>query len=293
MTEGTFDAYSWQLIENKQRFISQIMTSKSPARSADDIDDAALSYAEVKALAAGNPLIKEKMDLDIQLTRLRTLKAAYNNQHYELENRIAVGYPAAIKQVEQRIHNAVADAETIKTHTLVDEDGKEVFSLTLMETTYTEKEPAGRALLGLLGLAMNAENPVPVGRYLGLEVSVSFSALDTSYNIILTGKGCYSTSLGADVLGNLTRLHNLAAGIQPVMERCRSELEQLRQQLAAAKEEVGRPFPQEQELAEKIKRQAELEVLLKLNDRDTSACLLPDAEQQPPAENRQRGQGAR
>lgn len=162
-----------------------------------------------------------------------------------------------------------------------------------METTYTEKEPAGRALLGLLGLAMNAENPVSVGRYLGLEVSVSFFALDTSYNIILTGKGCYSTSLGADVLGNLTRLHNLAAGIQPGIERCQNELAQLQQQLAAAKEEVGRPFPQEQELAEKIKRQAELEVLLKLNDRDTSACLLPDTEQQPPAENRQRGQGAR
>ena len=293
VTEGTFDAYSWQLIENKQRFISQIMTSKSPARSADDIDDAALSYAEVKALAAGNPIIKEKMDLDIQLTRLRTLKAAYNNQHYELENRIAVGYPAAIKQVEQRIQNAVADAKTIKTNTLVDEDGKEVFSLTLMDTNYTEKEPAGRALLGLLGLAMNAENPVPVGRYLGLEVSITFYSLAASYEIILTGKGRYSTSLGADVLGNLTRLHNLAAGIQPGIERCQNELAQLQQQLAAAKEEVGRPFPQEQELAEKTKRQAELEVLLKLNDRDTSACLLPDAEQQPPAENRQRGQGAR
>ena len=233
------------------------------------------------------------MDLDIQLTRLRTLKAAYNSQHYELENRIAVGYPAAIKQVEQRIQNAVADAKTIKTNTLVDEDGKEVFSLTLMDTTYNEKEPAGRALLGLLGLAMNAENPVPVGRYLGLEVSITFYSLAASYEIILTGKGRYSTSLGADVLGNLTRLHNLAAGIQPGIERCQNELAQLQQQLAAAKEEVGRPFPQEQELAEKTKRQAELEVLLKLNDRDNSACLLPDTEQQPPADNRQRGQGAR
>ncbi|MDY5782959.1 MAG: DUF3991 domain-containing protein, partial [Gemmiger sp.] len=167
VTEGTFDAYSWQLIENKQRFIGQIMTSKSPARSCEDMDEAALSYAEVKALAAGNPLIKEKMDLDVQLTRLKTLKSAYDSQRYELENKIAVGYPAEIQKCEEKIRNAVIDAETVKEHTVADEDGKEVFSIQLMQEIYHEKEPAGKALLGLLGLAMDSEKPVAIGTYKG------------------------------------------------------------------------------------------------------------------------------
>ena len=159
VTEGTFDAYSWQLIENKQKFIGQIMTSKSPARSCNDMDEAALSYAEVKALAAGNPLIKEKMDLDVQLTRLKTLKAAHDSQRYELENKIAIGFPAEIRKCKEQIENATVDAATVKEHSVVDADGKDVFSIQLEKEVYYEKEPAGKALLGLLGLALNSESP--------------------------------------------------------------------------------------------------------------------------------------
>lgn len=210
VTEGTFDAYSWQLIENKQKFIGQIMTSKSPARSCDDMDEAALSYAEVKALAAGNPLIKEKMDLDVQLTRLKTLKAAHDSQRYELENKIAIGFPAEIRKCKEQIENATVDAATVKEHSVVDADGKDVFCIQLEKKVYYEKEPAGKALLGLLGLSLNNEKPVPIGYFKGMELQIQHLSFGNEYHARLVGSGTYSTQLGADVLGNLTRLSNLA-----------------------------------------------------------------------------------
>lgn len=291
VTEGTFDAYSWQLIENKQRFIGQIMTSKSPARSCEDMDEAALSYAEVKALAAGNPLIKEKMDLDVQLTRLKTLKSAYDSQRYELENKIAVGYPAEIQKCEEKIRNAVIDAETVKEHTVADEDGKEVFSIQLMQEIYHEKEPAGKALLGLLGLAMDSEKPVAIGTYKGMELQIHHFVFANEFHARLVGAGAYTTPLGADVLGNLTRLSNLANGIEPGIEKEQQAKEQLEQQLAGAKEEVAKPFPQEKELAEKSKRQAALEALLKMKDNVHVTDTTP--EQQHRSTERQRGQEER
>ena len=291
VTEGTFDAYSWQLIENKQRFIGQIMTSKSPARSCEDMDEAALSYAEVKALAAGNPLIKEKMDLDVQLTRLKTLKSAYDSQRYELENKIAVGYPAEIQKCEEKIRNAVIDAETVKEHTVADEDGKEVFSIQLMQEIYHEKEPASKALLGLLGLAMDSEKPVAIGTYKGMELQIHHFVFANEFHARLVGAGAYTTPLGADVLGNLTRLSNLANGIEPGIEKEQQAKEQLEQQLAGAKEEVAKPFPQEKELAEKSKRQAALEALLKMKDNVHVTDTTP--EQQHRSTERQRGQEER
>ena len=199
VTEGTFDAYSWQLIENKQKFIGQIMTSKSPARSCNDMDEAALSYAEVKALAAGNPLIKEKMDLDVQLTRLKTLKAAHDSQRYELENKIAIGFPAEIRKCKEQIENATVDAATVKEHSVVDADGKDVFCIQLEKKVYYEKEPAGKALLGLLGLALNSEKPVPIGYFKGMELQIQHLPFGNEYHARLAGSGTYSTQLGADV----------------------------------------------------------------------------------------------
>jgi SNF2 family DNA or RNA helicase len=291
VTEGTFDAYSWQLIENKQKFIGQIMTSKSPARSCNDMDEAALSYAEVKALAAGNPLIKEKMDLDVQLTRLKTLKAAHDSQRYELENKIAIGFPAEIRKCKEQIENATVDAATVKEHSVVDADGKDVFCIQLEKKVYYEKEPAGKALLGLLGLALNSEKPVPIGYFKGMELQIQHLPFGNEYHARLAGSGTYSTQLGADVLGNLTRLSNLANGIEPSIEKTRNMQIQLEQQLASAEEEVKRPFPQATELTEKSKRLAVLEGLLNMNDKDIVTDTEP--EQQCQTDNRQRGQEER
>lgn len=291
VTEGTFDAYSWQLIENKQKFIGQIMTSKSPARSCNDMDEAALSYAEVKALAAGNPLIKEKMDLDVQLTRLKTLKAAHDSQRYELENKIAIGFPAEIRKCKEQIENATVDAATVKEHSVVDADGKDVFCIQLEKKVYYEKEPAGKALLGLLGLALNSEKPVPIGYFKGMELQIQHLPFGNEYHARLAGSGTYSTQLGADVLGNLTRLSNLANGIEPSIEKTRNMQIQLEQQLASAEEEVKRPFPQATELTEKSKRLAVLEGLLNMNDKDIVTDTEP--EQQCQIDNRQRGQEER
>ena len=197
------------------------MTSKSPARSCNDMDEAALSYAEVKALAAGNPLIKEKMDLDVQLTRLKTLKAAHDSQRYELENKIAIGFPAEIRKCKEQIENATVDAATVKEHSVVDADGKDVFCIQLEKKVYYEKEPAGKALLGLLGLALNNEKPVPIGYFKGMELQIQHLPFGNEYHARLVGSGTYSTQLGADVLGNLTRLSNLANGIEPSIEKPR------------------------------------------------------------------------
>lgn len=178
VTESTFDSYSWQLVENKQKFISQIMTSKSPARSCEDLDEAALTYAEVKALAAGNPMIKEKMDLDIQVARLRTLKAAYTSQHYRLEDAIAVAFPRQIKGTEHRIRAFEQDIQTAKEHQSYDADKKLIFSIELDGKTYDKREDAGKALLGLVGAAVRATKPVPVGHYAGFEITVEYKPLE-------------------------------------------------------------------------------------------------------------------
>lgn len=283
VTEGTFDAYSWQLIETKQRFISQIMTSKSPARACDDMDEAALSYAEVKALAAGNPAIKEKMDLDIQVTRLRTLKAQYTSQHYHLEDAVTIVFPAEIQKAKGVIANCTTDAQTVQANTRRDSEGKEEFQICLMDTVYDTREDAGRALLGLIGAAMDSDKPVPIGSYKGLTIQAVFLPLAQEFHAQLVGAGIYDVSLGADTQGNITRITNAAAGIVKRREAAESDLAQLEKQLQNAKEELLKPFPQEQELAEKCKRLAELNALLNMNERDKVIDTVPDEENSIPA----------
>ena len=280
VTESTFDAYSWQLIENKQRFIGQIMTSKSPARSCDDMDEAALSYAEVKALAAGNPAIKEKMDLDIQLTRLRTLKAQYTSQHHRMEDAVAIHFPAGIQQTKGVLTNSTADAATIRQHTVLGTDGKEVFSMTIQGKTYDKREEAGKALLGLIGSAMDSDQPVPFGEYKGLVLQAVYFPFEKEFHAQLVGAGVYDTTLGADTLGNITRITNAAASVEKRVTEARDTLSQLEKQMQNAKEELQKPFPHEQELAEKSRRLAELNALLNMNDKEQVVDRTPEDESQ-------------
>lgn len=276
VTESTFDAYSWQLIENKQRFISQIMTSKSPARSCDDMDEAALSYAEVKALAAGNPAIKEKMDLDIQVTRLRTLKAQYISQRYRLEDSISIAFPAEIQRKRELLSACSLDETTLKNNTLLDNDGNEIFSIMLMEKIYTKREDAGKALLGLLGMAMDSDSPVTIGSYKGLQLQILYFPLTNEFQAQLAGEGTYRTALGTDASGNITRITNTAASLPKRIESTRDALVQLDKQLENAREELKKPFLQEKELAEKSKRLAELNALLNMNEKENVVDQVPD-----------------
>lgn len=290
VTESSFDSYMWQLLETKQKFIGQIMTSKSPARSADDLDDAALSYAEVKALAAGNPMIKEKMDLDIQVARLKTLKTAYNNEHYRLEDAITQGFPAEMRKTAQQLENAKADTIRLQQNTKRDADGKDVFAISLMDTVYTKREDAGKALLGLLGMAMNRTEPVSIGRYKGFDLQIAYFAMDKMYLAYLVGSGINPVQLGADAVGNTMRLDNCLHNLPQSVTDLESKLVQLQKQLENAKEQLAQPFAQADELAEKSKRLAELEALLNLNEKDIVLDTVPDEEQQCRSDNRQRGQ---
>ena len=290
VTESSFDSYMWQLLETKQKFIAQIMTSKSPARSADDLDDAALSYAEVKALAAGNPMIKEKMDLDIQVARLKTLKTAYNNEHYRLEDAITQGFPAEMRKTAQQLENTKADTVLLQQNTKRDADGKDIFTITLMDTIYNKREEAGKALLGLLGMAMNRTEPVSIGRYKGFDLQIAYFAMDKMYLAYLVGSGINPVQLGADAVGNTVRLDNCLHNLPQSVTDLESKLVQLQKQLENAKEQLAQPFAQADELAEKSKRLAELEALLNLNEKDIVLDTVPDEEQQCRSDNRQRGQ---
>lgn len=290
VTESSFDSYMWQLLETKQKFIGQIMTSKSPARSADDLDDAALSYAEVKALAAGNPMIKEKMDLDIQVARLKTLKTAYNNEHYRLEDAITQGFPAEMRKTAQQLENAKADTALLQQNTKRDADGKDIFTITLMDAVYTKREDAGKALLGLLGMAMNRTEPVSIGQYKGFDLQIAYFAMDKMYLAYLVGSGINPVQLGADAVGNTVRLDNCLHNLPQSVTDLESKLVQLQKQLENAKEQLAQPFAQADELAEKSKRLAELEALLNLNEKDIVLDAVPDEDQQCRSDNRQRGQ---
>ena len=290
VTEASFDSYMWQLLETKQKFIGQVMTSKSPARSADDLDDAALSYAEVKALAAGNPMIKEKMDLDIQVARLKTLKTAYNNEHYRLEDAITQGFPAEMRKTAQQLENAKADTILLQQNTKRDADGKDIFAITLMDTIYTKREDAGKALLDLLGTALNRTEPVSIGRYKGFDLQIAYFAMGKMYLAYLVGSGINPVQLGEDAVGNTMRLDNCLHNLPQSVNDLESKLMQLQKQLENAKEQLAQPFAQADELAEKSKRLAELEALLNLNEKELVLDTVPDEDQQCRSDNRQRGQ---
>ena len=273
VTEGTFDAYLYQIIENKQKFISQIMTSKSPARSVEDIDEVALSYAEIKALAVGNPYIKEKMDLDIQVSKLQLLKQSFLSQKYEMEDKAVRYFPNEIKQCEQRIEDYESDIALAKANTPSD---REAFpEMQIHDVVYTEKKEAGQAIIEACKTMRSAE-AVLLGRYRGFALKLSYDTFQKMFVISMYGKQVYHVPLGSDIHGNITRLDNKINEIPDKKLRCQDKLENLKVQLENAKEEAKKAFPQEAELAEKVARLGELNVLLDMDKKDQ--VLLDDGE---------------
>ena len=275
VTEGTFDSYSWQLIENKQKFIGQIMTSKSPVRSCEDIDEAALSYAEVKALATGNPYIKEKMDLDIQVSKLKLLKANHTSQRYRLEDNIAKHYPMQITALKERLEGYRTDIQTYAAHKPVDKDA---FSMKIGNRTYTDKKEAGAALIDMCRSAKQPNMAVTIGEFQGFKMSVSFDSFFSKFTISLKGSLSHEVEIGADPLGNLQRLSNALEGMTGKMTDVEQKLSNVEHQLETAKVEVTKPFAQEQELAEKLERLAELNALLNMDEKGDNALDMGDDE---------------
>ena len=275
VTEGTFDSYSWQLVENKQKFIGQIMTSKSPVRSCEDIDEAALSYAEVKALATGNPYIKEKMDLDIQVSKLKLLKANHTSQRYRLEDNIAKHYPMQITALKERLEGYRADIQTYAAHKPVDKDA---FSMKIGNRTYTDKKEAGAALIDMCRSAKQPNMAVTIGEYQGFKMSVSFDSFFSKFTVSLKGSLSHEVEIGADPLGNLQRLSNALEGMTGKMADVEQKLSNVEHQLETAKVEVTKPFAQEQELAEKLERLAELNALLNMDEKGDNALDMGDDE---------------
>ena len=267
VTEGTFDAYLWQTVENKQKFISQIMTSKSPVRSCDDVDETALSFAEIKALCAGDPRIKERMDLDVDVARLKLMKADHQSKQYRLEDQLLKTFPEEIEKNKDFIAGLEADMKTLAEHPHP-EDG--FAGMEVRGDTLTDKENAGAALLDACK-EVKGTDPVPVGSYRGFAMSVSFDAFRQEYMLLLKGQMTHRAMLGTDPRGNLTRIDNALSQMPQRLEAVKNQLDNLYQQQAAAKAEVGKPFPQEQELRDKSARLAELDVLLNMDGRGRPA----------------------
>ena len=263
VTEGTFDSYLFQTLENKQRFISQIMTSKSPVRSCDDVDEQALSYAEIKALCAGNPLIKEKMDLDVQVAKLKVLKADHQSQKFRLQDKLLTKFPADIRETNAYIAGVKADAQLAAAHPQVQEG---FCGMTIKGVTYDEKKTAGERLVLACSELPNAEEKV-IGSYRGFELSLRFDTFRSEYQAILKGQRRYPVPLGTDPLGNIIRLDNSLNNFPERINSAENELATLHQQQAAAQIEVEKPFPQEEELAEKSARLAELNAQLDVDEK--------------------------
>ena len=263
VTEGTFDSYLYQTLENKQRFISQIMTSKSPVRSCEDVDEQALSYAEIKALCAGNPLIKEKMDLDVQVAKLKVLKADHQSQKFRLQDKLLTKFPADIRETNAYIAGVKADAQLAAAHPQVQEG---FCGMTIKGVTYDEKKTAGERLVLAYSELPNAEEKV-IGSYRGFELSLRFDTFRTEYQALLKGQRKYTVPLGTDPLGNIIRLDNSLNNFPERITAAENELATLHQQQAAAQIEVKKPFPQEEELAEKSARLAELNAQLDVDEK--------------------------
>ena len=263
VTEGTFDAYLYQTLENKQKFISQIMTSKSPVRSCDDVDEQALSYAEIKALCAGDPQIKEKMDLDVDVARLKVLKADHQSQQYRLEDKLMKYFPAEIEKTQGFIKGFQSDIRTVAAHPLPEEG---FCSMEVNGTRFTEKAEAGEAILAACKANQSLE-PVPLGSYRGFKMELAFDSFQKEYQVLLKGEMTHRVPIGTSAAGNIQRLDNALAGIPARLEKAEQQLDNLSSQQEAAQAELGKPFPQEAELAEKSVRLAELDALLNMDDR--------------------------
>ena len=275
VTENTFDSYMWQILENKQKFISQIMTSKSPVRACDDVDDTALTYAEIKALATGNTYIKEKMDLDIQVSKLKLMRANHTSQIYSLESDIARRYPAEITAAKERIAGLKVDLAVAKP--LLEQD-KEKFSITVEDRAYTDRKEAGSAILAACAAMKIAKTEGQIADLGGFAISSRFDAFAQTFKLTIKRQSSYTIELGSDPAGNIQRILNALASIEKTLPQVERRLETLQQQLAEAKEEVQRPFPQEAELNEKSARLAELNALLDMDEKGDDAALGMDEE---------------
>ena len=262
VTEGTFDAYLYQTLENKQKFISQIMTSKSPVRSCDDVDEQALSYAEIKALCAGNPLIKEKMDLDIEVARLKVLKADHQSQQYRMEDKLLKYFPAEIERQTGYIHGFEADIKTVEANPQIVEG---FCGMDIRGKHYSEKADAGEWILAACKEVKGSE-PVPLGEYRGFQMELSFDSFRHEFDIVLKGSMSHRVALGTDARGNITRLDNALASVPDRLEKAKEQLSNLYNQQEATKSELGKPFPQETELTAKSQRLAELDAALNMED---------------------------
>ena len=287
VTENTFDAYLYQLVESKQKFIGQIMTSKSPVRSAEDVDEQALSYAEIKALATGNPHIKEKMDLDIDVSRLKLLKANHLSQRYALEDQLIKELPQKLRSLEERIRGYEADSVRLTENTQPNADG---FSpMVIQGKHYAEKKDAGAALLAACK-AMTSPEAVPLGQYRGFAMELSFDSFSREFKVAFIGELRHTVALGTDIFGNIQRLDNALEAFPDRLAACVEQLENTKTQMENAKIEVQKPFPQEAELAEKMKRLDELNILLNMDKRDNEiADECPDeGEKDAPVERSDR-----
>ena len=263
VTEGTFDSYSWQVIENKQKFIGQIMTSKSPVRSCEDIDESALSYAEVKALATGNPYIKEKMDLDIQVSKLKLLKANHASQIYRLEDNITKHYPQRIAVLTERVQGTQQDMIRLQQNLPAD---KEIFRVEVGGSVYTDKKEAGTAIINMCRQIKSFQDPVVVGTYLGFDMAISFDGFGQRFIMNLRGASSHKLELGPDPLGNIIRMNHALELMPKQLEEIRTSLDTTKRQMESAKQEVTKPFAQEQELKEKLDRLTALNALLNMDE---------------------------
>ena len=273
VTENTFDAYMWQILENKQKFISQIMTSKSPVRACEDVDDTALSYAEIKALATGNPYIKEKMDLDVQVSKLKLLKANHTSQIYRLESDIAKNFPVQISALKERIAGMQVDSQVVKSVDLQDND---TFAMTVGNVLYEDKKEAGEALIAACAGLKTVSTGGKVGQYHGFTLSASYNMFSNAFELTIKGKCSYKLEIGKDPVGNMQRIHNTLSSIDRKLTESEQKLETVQQQLATAQEEVKKPFPKEAELNEKMERLSELNVLLNMDEKGNETIMADE-----------------
>lgn len=265
VTESTFDSYMWQLIENKQKFISQIMTSKAPVRSCEDVDEAALSYAEVKALATGNPAVKEKMALDVDVAKLKLLKANHMNNQYRLEDDIARNFPQQIAKLMEIIDSYKADIAHFSEHKITD---PEQFSMEISGKVFTEKKEAGTALLAVCKDIKSVDAAMDIGSYQGFNMRIQFDSWSKEFILSVKHESVAKVRLGADALGNITRINNLLESYPEKLAEAEQRLETVQEQMTNAKEEVGKPFPKEEELSQKLERLSELNALLNMDERE-------------------------
>ena len=273
VTENTFDSYMWQILENKQKFISQIMTSKSPVRACEDVDDTALSYAEIKALATGNEYIKEKMDLDVQVSKLKLLKANHTSQIYRLESDIAKRYPVQIAALKEKIAGMRVDADVVKEVDLQDNDH---FAMTVGGKLYTDKKEAGVALISAASGLKSVKSAGQIGEYHGFALSSEYNFLSNTYTMTIKGKCSYKIEFGKDTLGNIQRIHNAFSAIEKKLADTEQNLETVQQQLKTAQEEVQKSFPKEAELSEKMERLAELNAMLNMDEKGGENLLADE-----------------